>query len=491
MDVSRVAEDRQSDAARQLPPGPPDPAPMLTATQATDPSPAPGRVSRLVTWVNQSLVARFSVRTRTAFLIYIAAQIFFLIHIDFPRTLNFDEAHYIPAAREIISLHKLTNSEHPPLAKIIIATGIMIFGDNPLGWRMMSTIFGALTLVGMYMWAHAIFRSEKYARWVAALTLVNQLLYVQARIAMLDTFMFAFLVWALAYFTEAWNSNLDARAVRRKLLISGVLFGMATACKWFSLVPWFACGGLAIILVLRRSWPALTAWRRGETTVQADALWQGVRFRDVVLYLGLVPLVPYFVSFVPYFFLKEKRLEFTQLLSLQASMWVAQTSIAQSHPYMSHWDDWALLRRPIWYVFEKQPGNFIRGVVLLGNPAIMWSGLVAFVLCLWSLMRFRTREAFLVLFFYTAFVASWIAIPRKVSFYYYYYPAGMTLSLVLAYVFFHWEKIKGDKGQQVTLARWAYLAIAAGFFFYFFPIIGGLDVYAGDFRKWIWFKSWT
>jgi dolichyl-phosphate-mannose-protein mannosyltransferase len=106
----------------------------------------------------------------------------------------------------------------------------------------------------MYFWALAIFKEEKYARWVAALTLVNQLLYVQARIGMLDTFMFGFLVWALAYFSKAWDSTLDIKFVRKYFRISGILFGLAMACKWFALIPWLTCAGLCVLVLLLRNW---------------------------------------------------------------------------------------------------------------------------------------------------------------------------------------------------------------------------------------------
>src|SRR5688572_31116093 len=56
----------------------------------------------------------------------------------------FDEVHYLPAARAILALSHPANPEHPPLGKEIIALGIALFGDRPLGWRIFSALFGAL-----------------------------------------------------------------------------------------------------------------------------------------------------------------------------------------------------------------------------------------------------------------------------------------------------------------------------------------------------------
>jgi dolichyl-phosphate-mannose--protein O-mannosyl transferase len=431
-----------------------------------------------------------SVRAKTALVLYFVAQIFFLINIQFPVKHNFDEFHYVPAAKEILAFHTVPNLEHPPLAKMFMAVGIAAFGDVPLGWRFMSTVFGALTLVGMYFWGHAVFRDEKYARWVAAITFVNQLLYVQARIGMLDTFMFGFLVWGLVYFTEAWDAKLGLQTVRHKFLIAGLLFGLATACKWFSVIPWFTCAALILMVLLFRFWGLSFAKPNREEDFYHPDLWKGIQIKDVVLYFGIIPLIPYFLSFFPYFFFDQNPVHFSDLLSLQVRMWGDQLRVVNSHPYMSQWKDWPLMTRPIWYAFDSEPGGLVRGVVLLGNPAIMWGGLLALLACLWGWIRFRSREAFLILFFYVAFFGSWVVIPRKVAFYYYYYPAGMTLSLALAYVFYAIEKLKGDRDHLITISRWVFFGISAGLFIYFFPILSALKIHSDDFRKWMWFTSW-
>jgi dolichyl-phosphate-mannose-protein mannosyltransferase len=96
---------------------------------------------------------------KTGLVFFILAQILFLFNLQFPTKLNFDEFHYVAAAKHFLVFDQIPNMEHPPLAKIIMAAGIKAFGDNPLGWRIMSTLFGSLTLVGMYFLALAIFNN--------------------------------------------------------------------------------------------------------------------------------------------------------------------------------------------------------------------------------------------------------------------------------------------------------------------------------------------
>ena len=66
-----------------------------------------------------------------------------------PSAAYFDEIHYLPAARDLLTGSAYRNPEHPPLAKEIIAAGIALFGDNAWGWRIFSAMAGALALLGI------------------------------------------------------------------------------------------------------------------------------------------------------------------------------------------------------------------------------------------------------------------------------------------------------------------------------------------------------
>jgi dolichyl-phosphate-mannose-protein mannosyltransferase len=417
--------------------------------------------------------------------LYLVSQLFFLINIQFPRGHDFDEFHYVPSAKQFLEMKENQNWEHPPLGKLIMAAGIAAGGDRPIGWRVMSTFFGALTLVGMFLWALALFGSVPTALWVAAVTLFNQLLYVQSRIGMLDTFMFAFIVWGLAAFTATWRPGIDPKTSRRYLAVAGICLGLGTACKWFTIVPWLTCGLLVVLVRLFQNWRM-----RFESGSDADwyhpDLWQGLSFADWFIWLGVVPTLVYFATFAPYFIIQKPPVGFWDLFAMQKKMYEGQLRVVNQHPYMSQWPDWPLLKRPIWYAFDKEGAeqDTVRGVILLGNPLVMWSGLVAIAYCAWSWVRTRSREAFLILAFYVAFYASWALIPRKVAFFYYYYPAGMVLSFALAYVFEHCEKGRNKWPRMI------FLAAAFAMFVYFFPILAALKIQGDSFRKWMWFRTW-
>jgi dolichyl-phosphate-mannose-protein mannosyltransferase len=69
------------------------------------------------------------------FLIVLAVLIAHFPVIAYASTPIGDENYYITDAGNISNNHKTLRVEHPPLAKLLILTGIKMFGDNPWGWR--------------------------------------------------------------------------------------------------------------------------------------------------------------------------------------------------------------------------------------------------------------------------------------------------------------------------------------------------------------------
>ncbi len=96
-------------------------------------------------------------------LLFTGSELFFLHRIELPEHPNFDEHYYVPAALNFLQLQDIGNIEHPPLGKELIAVGIAFFGDNPLGWRIASSVFGALTLVAVFLWGYFLFQNIKTA----------------------------------------------------------------------------------------------------------------------------------------------------------------------------------------------------------------------------------------------------------------------------------------------------------------------------------------
>jgi dolichyl-phosphate-mannose-protein mannosyltransferase len=409
-------------------------------------------MGRLSAWMRTPWVVALLVGT--------AAELLFLVRLAVPHQLVFDEVHYVPAARALLALSGPTNTEHPLLAKELIALGMMLCGDGPLGWRIMSTLAGSATVVAVFALVQVLTGRVRASLFGAACALLSFTVYVQARIAMLDTFMAAFLLAAVAMLAAS------VRAPGRARWIAGaMLLGLATACKWAA-APYVAFAGVTFLLMRRadaRRWPGLG-------TVEALAL------------LGGVSVATYFLTFAPAFFYAQDPMTWRGLLPFQWEMFARQTQVLPPHTYQSDWWTWPLMLRPVWYLYEQADGAQ-RGILLLGNPAIMWGGLAAVVACWWGWTRTGSLRVLAPAALWVASLGQFAAIPKSLGFFYYYYPSGVFLCVALAVAFHHWRARGWDE---------AFLLLAVALALYFLPVLSAQALSdAGAFRRWTWFARWV
>jgi dolichyl-phosphate-mannose--protein O-mannosyl transferase len=400
-----------------------------------------------------------------ALLIAFAAQALFAWRVTVPSILMFDEIHYVPAARRLLALDGPANVEHPLFAKTLIAAGIMLFGDNPLGWRALSTLAGVAVVTGVFALLWLGTQRLRPAVTGALCTMLGFTVFVQARIAMLDGFMAAFVVTGAACLL--WAMHGAPAQVRRRWTLGAVLLGLATACKWTA-APYVAFAAITLILL-----------KRG----RADR-WPGMGVVAGVVLLGLVSVATYFLTFAPAFFYANEPLTWRALLPFQLYMYGQQTQVLPAHSYQSAWWSWPLELRPIWYLYEPVDGAQ-RGVLMLGNPAVLWGGLVAVVACLIGWLRTRDVRAGAAAMLWIMGFAIWAIIPKSLGFFYYYYLPSIWLCIAIPVAFDHW---------RTRVAGWdeAYLLLVAGLFIHFYPILSaGALAGPGAFGRWMWFSGWV
>jgi len=400
-----------------------------------------------------------------ALLIGIAALLLFGTGVQRPSILMFDEVHYVPAARVLNALSHPVNIEHPLLGKSLIALGMLIFGDNPIGWRAMSVVAGAWTIVGIFTFTRHLTGSVRAGLFAALFAMLGQLVFVQARIGMLDVFMAALLVWAGAAFLRAMQSDSRRKAITF-LLASAIWFGGAVAVKWTA-APYIAFAGVWFLWL-----------RRGHAE-----RFGGLGWLAGLAILGGFSIATYFLTFAPAFFYTTDPLTLAKLVPFQLEMWKLQTQALTPHNYESDWWSWPLLIRPIWYFYEPDQGA-MRGVLLIGNPAIMWGGLLAVAACWWAGLREKAGVPLFIAMLWTFSLGMWAVIPKSLGFYYYYYLPGVILCVVLAVAFHHYAaRVKRND-------EW-YLVLCVGLFAYFFPILAALALPdARGFERWMWFPTW-
>jgi len=409
----------------------------------------------------------------TAFLTLLFA-VLCSVRLTIPSEPFFDEVHYLPAARAILALSHSLNPEHPPLGKELIALGMAIFGDNPLGWRIMPMLAGVLAVLSFMraLW-HAT--CSRFASVAGGVLLVLAFpIFVQARIAMLDIFMAAFTLLALWMCAAACR---EQETARWRLAIAGVALGCAMASKW-NAIPLAMLPGLAFLTVRWRSagWSALIA-RRGPPI-------GGITLPEAALSLGLLPLATYALCYWPSFFYDQNAISPGGLIDLHRRMLDLQEQALPPHTYQSRWYQWVIDWRAIWYLYEPIDGAQ-RGVLLVGNPLIMLLGLPALVWCAWGAVTQRRWPELAVTVLYAVSLGLWIVAAKNVQFYYHYLLPSCFLVAALALAL---DRLWQRGWRAIPLAV---LAGSTALFVFFWPILTAAPLDGPKaFEHWMWLDSW-
>jgi len=409
--------------------------------------------------------------------IFLISHLALLIGLTTPEKFVFDEVHYVPAARQMLApvmSQPMLNPMHPPLAKELIAASIATFGDNALGWRYPATLFGALAIVAIYLCGLALFAAQGPAIAAALIAAFNQMLYVQARVAMLDIFALGFGLLAIAAFMHGFRR----KRPHALFAVAGALFGCAAACKWSGLFPLGVCIVILALIRLLQGWRTLFADARPDDWYRPD-LWPDFRARHAVLCFAALPALTYLAAFVPLY-----GLSLPDLIEAQRRIFADNTTTAiAGHTYMSSWPSWPLLARPVWFLFDKTTEDNISAIVFLGNPLVLWPALVALVVVLRDVIVARRWDAFLIAALYFGCWLAWALLPRTLGFIYYYLPAATLASLALVYVL-----------RREGLPRWllwAYVGIAAIGFAVMLPISAAfIGTSMQNFNRLMLFQSW-
>jgi dolichyl-phosphate-mannose--protein O-mannosyl transferase len=398
------------------------------------------------------------------------ALVLFCFNIGGPAAPYFDESHYVPAATALLMRSGPVNIEHPLFAKTLIAGGIWMFGDNALGWRLPIAACAVGGVASLYWIGLQLFADRRTALCATLLVAFNQTYFIQARIAMIDMPMTAFL-----------------------LLGAGCLLrgSRAGAGGW----PWLYAGAAALGLAIGAKWLAIpyaalffagVAWRRWRDSGPDRAAQRALLVDRVVpdtAKLGATTLGVYLGTFWPAFFYRHGALTLARLPAFQLDMLAAQRAPLASHPYQSAWWQWPLMLRPIWYLFAKTSDSY-QAVLLIGNPVIYWGGLLMVVALCSGWIKLRTPAVMLSVGIYLFSLLVLLIIPKQIGFFYYYNLSAIALCLVLAAGF----DALGARGRRWL--GWATVASAA-MFVYFYPIIAALPLPTDDtWTTWVWMKSW-
>jgi len=356
-------------------------------------------------------------------LLTLAALILLVVGIGRPATMYYDEGYWLPEARAFVqgtpNPHPIVSPlVRPPLGKLMVAAGMELAGDNAFGWRIAGAVCGALTVGGVYLWTYLLLFDRRLALLAGGLTLLDNFVFVMSRIAMLDIFFVFYLVWSLVAFTAAVSLKTGAAARRGLLIGSGILIGLAGACKWNAidtLGAYFLVGAALLWLAYRPSSEIESPLRRYAGNIRQ------IGAPTLLLGLSAVPLAAYALTYWPMCRLLRQPFGIRSLVAMNFAVWHFSVTEVSNKFLVTPWYQWPFSLKP-------QMGLSY----LVANPVVAWGGIAALLVCLWSFLKRRElAEGFVILLFAANFL-QWVVTPEKGLLYYYYFPCVVILGAAIA-----------------------------------------------------------
>jgi len=353
-----------------------------------------------------------------------------------------DEHFYVPEARSIIEGRQLLHPEHASLAKLFIAAGISIFGDNPWGWRVLPILFGTLGVALFYLTCLEI--AGKRTAFVASVFFITEnLIFLNLGLAMLDVFSFTFMLLSFLLY------------LRRRYVASGIALALSGLCK---------ITGFFGIFVILGHWLIVRQRRESKRSIALLPIAGALTF---VLTMPLADFLATADLMNPFSRIAEM---FFKTTGVTMGALTPDQAIYATYPW-----DWILSPTSHTMVTAfHYPYVITPTIWILIIPSLVYMGYEWF---------FRRRKvALFVLLWFSSTFLPWVALSLlfdRVTYLYYFFPALASICLALGFAA---QRIWINSGKAVNrVARWAprliviaYLSLHVAIFYTYSPLIGVL-----------------
>lgn len=372
--------------------------------------------------------------------------------------LIFDESYYVNAARIILGIPVASeepyagsqpeldpNTEHPPLGKLLISGSMYLLGDNGLGWRLPSVLFGTLTIPVLFGIVRRTGGTARLALLTTFIYSFDNLTLVHSRIATLDVFMVAFILLGIYGY------------VCEKPTLAGLAFVAATLCKIGGLYGVAAVMGWEGLRFIR------TRWETGRWHLRHLRL---LAIMSVV-YVATLPVA---LGFLDSLWSSYKH-------PVAHMQHILQYGLSLSRPEGPQGDEsnpWQWLVNDVQMTYlrtdvEVIAGNevqttrasiFFRGAM---NPYVVMLAPMAMAYAAYLARTRRDNLSFMALMLFAAtYGPYWPAalLAHRISYIFYFLPTIPAVAIGTALLMYH--------PQMPRIVRWAYIgAILLGFCAYF------------------------
>ena len=380
-----------------------------------------------------------------------------LYHLGFPSQILWDERYFPVMANKY--LHGVYQFDlHPPLGKFIIAIGISLLGNDPLGWRIMPTLFGLALLPLAAILGWYCLKERVGAVLLATFFAAETIFIVFSRIGVMDIFLVFFV---LATFLAALRAEGS-----RQVIWASLLLGLAIAVKWAAL-PVAVPAGYVL-------------WRKGLLRSFVGGLWISAIVYIAVVYVGALITIT------------------TDPIEAWLWMWkwhldaLRKVAAAIPHTWASPWWSWPIMLRPIRFFYGANAEGLFQVVVAIGNPLIWWSSTLAVLVSVFEI----ARKAFArklsaddpiipIVLGYVFLLAPWVP-GTRIPYIYNYLPVYPFAILALAYWLCKiWNRLRWGSWMVV-----GFTVCAVTLSVFFLPLVLALPIGEDALMHRVWIDYW-
>jgi len=334
----------------------------------------------------------------------------------------FDEVYHARTAYEHIHKIEPFETTHPPLGKIIMSLGILIFGMVPFGWRIMGTLFGVAMIPAMYAFGKKMFHKRFYAFCAAFLMMFEFMHFSQTRIATIDSYVTFFIILMYYYMYDYFANKsyvLGFRASLKPLLLSGLFFGLGAASKW---IAFYGAAGLALLFFITKiseynDYKKLISKQppKGSWVYRFYPIYVNSTILYCIFAFILLPLLIYILSYIPWMQVPGEDHGINLFYKNSLSMFDYHSKLVDDHPYQSMWWQWPIMTKPMAFYFGSDLGpNMASKIFTMGNPAIWWTGILVFVIfTLFALSK--VKKYFVPIFAVSAISSIFMLLPASIT----------------------------------------------------------------------------
>jgi dolichyl-phosphate-mannose-protein mannosyltransferase len=374
-------------------------------------------------------------------------------HLGAIKTPIFDEVYFPVFANDFLH-RQIAFDVHPPLGKFFIAIGIKLFGNVPLGWRVVPAVFGVINIAVLAWIWQKVGQTAVGTALIVLFASLDGLLLVYSRTGLIDGILLCMILLSIAC---AYSVQPEGN-----MLWLATAIGAAAAVKWI---------GIGVLVPV-----AYIIWRKGRLPELALSwVW------SVWVYLFVV-VAGEVVGNVAHPFLAAWQWH------VQALQY--QLTLTATHPYASPWWSWPLMLRPVLLYYQGIAGGATEVITAMGNPVLWFLADAAVLLSGAFIIRQLIRKDRSIadhplVPLLVGFLAFWLpfALIHRVLFLYHYLPAYCLALLMLVW----WMDWLWRRNPWVTLI---FVVVILAVSIYFLPFAIGTPLSPLWLARHVWYHKW-